>query len=541
MKDTKMDFRNRRKIFTDLDSRTFDILIIGAGITGAGLARDATMRGLTVALVDAADISAGTSSRSSKLIHGGSRYVAQGDVTVVRMAANERKCLRRIAPHLSITNPMVIPAKSIVEKQLLKGFIWTYEKLGNVEKHELHQMWSKQHLQKEEPLMRRSVNQNGALVFPEYLTDDARLTLANARCAYANGAVVATYAAARAIIFDGSRVAGAEIKSTLPGDDSAAAVRAHIVINAAGPWVDDIRLMEDPKAGRRLQLTKGIHVVVSRDRLPVTRTIIMRAPDKRGLFAVPRGNHVYIGTTDTFYPRHDYWPEITREDINYLLETTLAYLDVAPFKDDDIIALWAGLRPLLGEEGKKPSEISRRDEIMTGPGGLLSVAGGKLTSYRAMAEQTIDQCELILKRKHVRALTDEEPLVGGDFAGTVQELGARIAALGLSPAQAQRAAFLYGSEALTLFTEEKGIAPEVRHAVLAEGALTLEDYWVRRSARAHFGEPGVESSMEKAADLMGELLGWSEDRREMEIKSCRDALANEMGAVKTKKENVDEQ
>jgi glycerol-3-phosphate dehydrogenase len=533
MSSSHLDLRNRDALFSALEGETFDLLIIGAGITGSGIARDAAMRGMRVALVDAGDIGAGTSGRSSKLIHGGSRYMAQGDLTVVRQAANERKVLRRIAPHLSLTNPMVIPARSKVAVQGIKAFIWSYEKLGNVEKGERHEVWTRKRLQQEEPLV-RAADFAGAVVFPEYLTDDARLTLGNARSASGAGAVVVTYAAAREIVKQGSRVAGAVVQSTLPGDVRTASVRARVVINAAGPWVDAVRLMEDPAAGKRLQLTKGIHVVMSRERVPVNRTVIMYAPDGRGLFVVPRGGHVYFGTTDTFYPEAEYVPEITREDIDYLLTTAMSYLDVGALTDGDILALWSGLRPLLGEEGKKPSEISRKDEVMEGPGGLLSVAGGKLTSYRAMAEGIVDRCEKLLGRTHVHAPTAEKPLPGGDFSGTFTALCSGIERCGLTPGEAERAALLYGSEAFDIFAREKGIAAEVRHAVLAEGACTLEDYWIRRSARARFYEQGGPADLEAAADLMGELLGWTDGEKARQVQSCRDIRAHEMEYIQIK-------
>jgi glycerol-3-phosphate dehydrogenase len=249
---------------------------------------------------------------------------------------------------------------------------------------------------------------------------------------------------------------------------------------------------------------------------------------------VPRGNYVYFGTTDTFYPKTEYWPEITREDIDYLLKTAMAYLDVEPFTDGDIISLWSGLRPLLGEEGKKPSEISRRDEIMEGPGGLLSVAGGKLTSYRAMAEQIVDRCEKLLNHAPVHSLTAEEPLPGGDFSETFEALCSRIELCGLTPQDAERAAFLYGGEALTIFAQQKGLAAEVRHAVLAEGALTLEDYWVRRSARARFDVQGGLADLELTAAIMGPLLGWTDAEKMRQVQTCRQTRMDEMRHVQTK-------
>jgi glycerol-3-phosphate dehydrogenase len=292
--------------------------------------------------------------------------------------------------------------------------------------------------------------------------------------------------------------------------------------------------MEDSGAVKKLQLTKGIHVVMSRDRVPITRTIIMYAPDGRVLFVVPRGSHVYFGTTDTFYPRAEYWPEITREDIDYLLNTAMAHLNVAPFTDGDIVGLWSGLRPLLGEEGKKPSEISRRDEIMEGPGGLLSVAGGKLTSYRVMAEQIVDRCEKLLNRTPVHAPTAEEPLPGGDFSETIEALCSCIERCGLSPKEAKRAAFLYGSEALVIYAQDKGPAAEVRHAVQAEGALTLEDYWVRRSARARFQAQSELSDLEAAANIMAPLLGWTDAEKDQQVRLCREIRTDEMRNILSK-------
>ncbi len=212
-----LDLRDRTASFSALEREPFHILIIGAGITGSGIARDAAMRGFRVALVDAADIGAGTSSRSSKLIHGGSRYLAQGDVLCVRQAANERRILRNIVPHLAITNPMVLPAKSWSHLKAIQAAMWTYEKLGNMDKSEFHAVWDTERIRREEPCI-RTENLTGAVVYPEYLTDDARLTQANARSAAGYGARVVTYAAVEKILKNNARISGAIVRSTLEGD-----------------------------------------------------------------------------------------------------------------------------------------------------------------------------------------------------------------------------------------------------------------------------------------------------------------------------------
>ncbi|RJP18705.1 MAG: glycerol-3-phosphate dehydrogenase/oxidase [Candidatus Abyssobacteria bacterium SURF_5] len=528
MKTHALDLRDRRKSFGRLEEQVFDVLVIGAGITGCGIARDAAMRGLSVALVDRADIGAGTSSRSSKLIHGGLRYLAQGDLFVVKEAAVERRAVRAIAPHLAQTMPMIIPLRGKTDQAKMVAAMVAYEKLGGVAPEEAHEVWDQAELHAREPRV-RSGKLIGAVVYPEYVTDDFRLTLANARSAASHGACVDTYARVETLLLEGGKAAGAIVQAALPGEDDAARVRARVVVNAAGPWVDAIRRLEDAAAKKKLQLTKGIHLVVRRERLPLDNTVIMATPDRRSIFAVPRDCFVYIGTTDTFYPQAEYWPGITSEDFDYLLLPASAMFDIEPLTGNDVVSAWAGLRPLLGAEGKSPSEISRRHETMEGPGGVLSVAGGKLTSYRSMAERVVNLCEKRLQRKSNPPPTAEEPLPGGDFAGGPEKLRSQLESLGLNPADSERAARLYGAEALEISSKDAGPAGEVRHAVECEGALTLEDYWFRRSARARF-DVGPPSALIRAAEHMSALMGWSEDEQMRQIERCRNLHAEELKA-----------
>ena len=472
-----IDATKRKTLLRKSGTRYFDVLVIGAGITGCGIARDTAMRGLTTLLIDAGDIGSGTSGRSSKLIHGGLRYLAQGQMNVVREAARERRILRNIAPHLSLTNPMVVPARSKNALHILRTAMWAYEKMGEVDKKERHVLWGPNEIRSNEPSVQFDQFE-GAVVYPEYLTDDARLTLANARSAAGYGAEVFTYVAVENILIENGKASGAILRDTLDPNADTFNVRAGKVINAAGPWVDGIRKLEDEGAKDKLQLTKGIHIVLSKNRLPIHNTVVWNAPDKRSLFAVPRGRFVYIGTTDTFFPKPAYWPEITKADIRYLVDSANTIFSIDPITGKDILALWSGIRPLLGGKGKKPSEISRRNEVMTGPGGMLTVAGGKLTSYRSMAERVCDQCEKNLGRKPSVCRTGETPLPGGDFTGSFDALKSRITHLGLSGTGAERAARLYGAEALELFAQNQGPKAEAAFAVTHEGAVTLEDYWI---------------------------------------------------------------
>lgn len=490
------DTRDRARTFAALERGVFDLAVIGGGITGAGIARDAALRGLSVALVEARDYASGTSSRSSKMIHGGLRYLAQGDVALVREAASERQVLRRIAPHLTRLSPFLIPTVSLAMAAKLRAGLWTFEKLGAVPEDERHYTVGRGELAEREPLMRLD-GLNGAVVYPEFLTDDARLVLANIRSAVAAGAVALNHAEAVAV-----DAHGLTARSTLSGEELGARIRASLVINAAGPWVDRVRALEAGEGGTRLSLSRGVHLVVARERLPVNATLILRAPDKRSIFAVPRGAVTYIGTTDVFQDDVAYWPEPRRADIDYLARTVAERLNTAPIADHEITALWSGVRPLIAQPGKSSSEVSRKDEVWTSPAGMISIAGGKLSAYRAMAERVVD---LVVKRLGAAALpcvTAEQPLPGGGAVAVGTD--ARLAAL-------------YGDEAAAVADD---VAAEARRAVTHEAAATLEDYWVRRSARAWFDPDAGRAALAPAAAAMGALLGWTAAEQARQVTAC---------------------
>ena len=518
-----------------LERERFDCAVIGGGITGVGIAREATLRGLSVALLEAEDFASGTSSRSSKLIHGGLRYLSMGDIALVRETALERKEIHRLAPHLAEPRWVVVPTRSRTGLMKMRAGITTYEKLGAVEDADLHRNWSRRELETEEPLLDRSRFAH-ACVYREYLTEDARLVLANLRCAVAGGAVVLNHAPVDAISGESGGADGVEAECALSG--RRVRVRARCVINAAGPWVDRVHQIEDPGAPPRLHLSKGVHVVVPEERLPVRNIVILGAADRRSIFVIRRGEAVFIGTTDTSYEHgSETWPRITRDDVEYLLDPLARNLSVEPLAPEEVVAAWSGLRPLIAEPGKKAHEISRRDEIWIGPKRVVSVAGGKLTGYRPMTRTAVEKaaevCELPLAAPSER----EAPLPGGDFDGDLEGLSARLQReTGLEPAAAARMVRLYGTEAgevvgrgsNPLVPGASVLSGEVSWAMEVEGAARLEDVLYRRTRAALYQPSAREALVEPIADRMAEHLGWGAARREQEINAGRERLARDL-------------
>jgi glycerol-3-phosphate dehydrogenase len=512
----------RASTLREFESRELELLVIGGGITGGGIARDAALRGLSTGLVEAVDFAAGTSSRSSKLIHGGLRYLQQGDIALVREAANERAVLRRIAPHLAQPLRMVMPTYRLSTQVKLKAGLFMFEKLAPVDADERHRMWDRAEATAAEPLL-APAGLHGAAAFTEYLTDDARLVLANVADAHAAGALVANHVEVTAV--ERGRVT---VRDAFTG--ATFAVRARVVVNACGPWVDELRRRARAEGGRRLQLTKGVHLVVPWAKLPITHCVIMTARDKRSIFVVPRDGTTYIGTTDTFYASPALVPEVTREDVDYLLEATNRTFRDTRLVAADVSGSWSGLRPLLAEEGKSPSEISRRDEIMVDDAtGLVTIAGGKLTAYRRMAERIVDLVYERLGRRAEPCRTEHVPLPGGD--GPVPALPATLA-----PETRSRLARLYGGTctrllardptAATLPTMPGLLRAEIDHAIDEEMALTLEDVLERRT-RALLFEPtqGV-AGAEEVAGIMAARLGWDAARTATEVEHYRRLAAD---------------
>jgi glycerol-3-phosphate dehydrogenase len=528
----------REAALAALPGTDLDLLVIGGGITGAGVARDAALRGLKVALVERTDWAAGTSSRSSKLIHGGVRYLEQGDLGLVREAASERAVLRRIAPHLTAPLLMVMPTYGRAMQAKLALGLWTFERVATVPAAERHQLWSREEALTREPTLDGSTL-HAAVVFTEYLTDDARLVLETAKGAHAAGALCVNHAEVTAL---SPARAGTEVSLRDRESGSVRTIRSRVVVNAAGPWVDEVRRLAGALSGPRLHLTKGIHLVVRHDRLPVRHIVVMRARDRRSVFAVPRGGVTYLGTTDTDYGTPTEHPEVTAEDAAYLLEAANRTFARPPLAERDVTAAWAGLRPLLHEEGKRPSEISRKDEIMAAPdAGLISIAGGKLTTHRRMAERVVDLVCRRLGRPAAPCRTAAVPLPGGEMTPAellvlTHTLRERLPQR--PPGGAERLVGLYGAGAARLASRAAAdpsagellpgptgvLRAEIEHVLDDEMALTLEDLLERRTRLLLFdAHQGLDAAPAVAA-LAAKRLGWAPARTAAELEAYR-ALA----------------
>jgi glycerol-3-phosphate dehydrogenase len=528
-----------------LSREAFDLIIIGGGITGAGVAREASRRGLRVALLEGEDFASGTSSRSSKLIHGGLRYLERGEVTLVRKTALERKEIYRAAPHLSEPRWMVMPTPGRTLLYSLRLAVTTYEQLGAVERKDGHRAWSGSTLAEEEPLLDRSAFPH-ALAYREYLTDDARLVLANMRSAVAAGAVVLNHAPVVGLLRSGDRAVGVEARCALT--NQTVEIRGRVIVNATGPWVEALQKLENPKAPPLLHLSKGIHISIPASKLPVRNLLVLTARDKRRIFVLRRGDAVYIGTTDETYSRGaELWPKIEREEVEYLLEPIPRHFTCGPFAPEDVTGAWAGLRPLIADPTKKdPTELSRRDELLLGPLGIISVAGGKLTGYRGMARRVLESVAERLGALSEpggaagQALADppepDEPLPGGDFDGDLDALASRLAAAHrLDERTAARLARLFGAEAeqvLTLGSQEvypgsACVGGEVRFAIEQEGAANLEDVLYRRTRLPLYGlEP--RRAIEPIATQMAVVLGWDAERVKREIAHAHGRLDDDL-------------
>lgn len=513
----------------ELEAEEFDVVVVGAGITGAGVARDAAARGLRVAVVEAHDVAMGTSSRSSKLIHGGLRYLASGEVDLVRKTARERNAVHEMAPHLAEPCWMVVPARNRAVVTKFRAGIAAYEKLGAVLDADRHQVWDEDSIADHEPFLRTDPY-NRAVAYREYLTDDARLVIAVLRAAVAEGAVVATRLPVVGTIAEAGRLKGVRCRCAQTGEELI--VRAKVIVNAAGPWVEELARFEldsvapGDEPSTRLHLSKGVHVVVPASRLPARHLVICNTADKRSIFVIPRGDTVYIGTTDTSYHGDNpLWPEIDAEDVRYLLAPISRYYDIEPLSPDDVIGAWAGVRPLIAEEGKSAKEISRKDEVLVGAGGMVSIAGGKLTGFRRMAEEVVEVVANELGRP-LGAGPGTRAVPGGDVDSVPTE----------NDALSLRLRRLYGSEASLvtargaerLVSGAPVLSGEVDWAIDIESAHALEDVVYRRTRVAWYVPEHRDALAVAIAERMAAKLGWSEAAMAKELASVRQRYGDEL-------------
>lgn len=522
----------RLDVLDDLDNQSFDVAIIGGGITGAGVARDLSRRGLSVVVFEANDYASGTSSRSTKLIHGGLRYLAMGEFRIVRKTASERKVIHRMAKHLAEPRWMVYPTAKRREQALVRLGVTAYELLGGVARHERHQTWNRTLLKAREPLIDQRAFRS-AVVFREYVTDDARLVLANLRDAAAHGAVVLNHC--RVVDLHGEPKASA-VQASCRLTRRHVTIGAGAIINASGPWVDPVRRLEGAMDDR-LILSKGVHLTLASDRLPVNNTVTMPMPDGRTLFVVRRGDATYVGTTDTLVDRDpEVWPSITDEDVAYILRAVERTFDVASIEPCEVQAAWAGLRPLIADGEDNPGEISRKDEIWVGERGMITVAGGKLTGYRLMAEKVADTIQANSSVTVGTSPKESDFLPGGAFDGEVGDLAAHISQThNLGIHTSHRLASLYGSECSEILNlgsdpiapDSKVIFGEIPWAIEYEGAATLEDVFYRRT-RAAWYEPNACELLQPMASIMAQYTGWSQERVEQEVAATSAVFQSEL-------------
>ncbi len=467
-----------------LTSNPLDLLIIGGGIVGSGIARDAAMRGLRVGLIEQHDFAFGTSSRSSRLLHGGLRYLAQGRVGLVHEASVEKKVIHEIAPHLAAPLPFIFPTyrgnRQWVLWQLKVG-VKIYDllcggrNLGD-------STWLNQNEALEKVPGLRAEGLNGAVRYFDGFTNDARLVMDTLRSAAQARAVVANYC--RFVNAVRNSVWSCEVEDVLTGQKQT--VHAYALVNATGPWADGL-----PHSKVKLRLTKGVHLVVEKNRVPVSETVVM-TEGKRILFAIPWGERTILGTTDTDYSGSLDEVRAEQADIEYVLQITNQFFPAAKLRLADVLSAWAGLRPLLADRTGKPSDISRSHEIRSSEPGWWDVAGGKLTTYRLMAEQTVDRVTGWLRklepgRDFKPCGTGQQPLIAPEDAAGVS---------GILPPPTGREA--------------------VVHYVEREWAVHLDDVMVRRTSW-HYYLANAGHVAEQVVDWMGQSLGWSAQTRAAEL------------------------
>ncbi|PLR67589.1 glycerol-3-phosphate dehydrogenase/oxidase [Bacillus sp. UMB0893] len=533
----------RDEILNKMTKETYDVFVIGGGITGSGIALDAASRGMKIGVVEMQDFAAGTSSRSTKLVHGGLRYLKQFEVKMVAEVGKERAIVYENGPHVTTPEWMLLP----MHKGGTFGPFSTsiglrvYDYLAAVKRGERRKMLSAKETLAKEPLVKKQGLKGGGY-YVEYRTDDARLTIEVIKEAVRFGADAVNYAKAEGFIYDKGKVVGVHILDTISGEKYD--VYAKKIINAAGPWVDQLREMDHSKKGKSLQMTKGIHLVFDQSKFPLKQAIYFDTPDKRMVFAIPRDGKTYVGTTDTVYKEDPKNPRMTVRDRDYVIESINYMFPELTITAKDVESSWSGIRPLIHEDGKDPSEISRKDEIWTSESGLITIAGGKLTGYRKMAEHIIDVIVKDFKDEGLEDFgickTKNMPISGGHVGGSscleafVKTKTEQGMELGLTEMQAKHLARRYGSNAdallervqsLNSLAEAYGlpihILAEIDYAITEEMAAAPADFFVRRTGSVYFDINWAKTYNEPVTNYMAEKLKWSPEQKQRHIEKLQ--------------------
>lgn len=524
----------RPQLLHQMQTNEWDVLIIGGGITGAGILLDAVSRGLKAALIEMQDFAAGTSNRSTKLIHGGLRYLKQLEIGLVAEVGRERAVVYENAPHVTRPEWMLLPLmEGGTYGKLAASFgIRLYDYLAGVKRTERRQMLSREEALAKEPLLNPD-GLKGAGYYVEYRTDDARLTLEVLKKAVQLGGVAINYCKALQLIKENGQLLGIHVQDELQPHHSFD-IRARVIINATGPWVDEIRDWDHSKQGKTLHWTKGVHIVVDASRFPLSNPVYFDVPDGRMIFAIPRSGKTYIGTTDTNYTGDVMYPRMTLADRDYLLEAVNTMFPSVRLLPEDVESSWAGIRPLIHEDGKNPSEISRKDEIFQSSSGLITIAGGKLTGYRKMAEKVVDivvqRIGQVTGQTYPGCQTEHLRLSGGEFHQSsewddfVHTMTREGELLGLSSQEARQLVERYGKNVERVFNWlrneplDAGLAiPKDIYAALQYGleeemVCRAEDFFIRRTGSLYFNMNLVLSYQHSVVDFMAKRLQWSDDR-----------------------------
>ena len=516
-----------------LTSGELDVLVIGGGVVGAGAALDAVTRGLKVGLVEARDYAAGTSSRSTKLFHGGLRYLEQFNFHLVFEALRERQLvLNTLCPHLARPVPIIYPLEKPIDRAYVGMGIGVYDVMGagrGVPHH--HKHMSKRKTLESFPSGKGSVIR-GAIRFYEGQVDDARHTMMIARTAAEYGAHVVNSTRVTRFVREGDRVAGVGVTDLETGREFE--IRAQHVINAAGVWTDEIQQMVGGRGGFRVRASKGVHLVVPRNRINSKTGIITRT-EKSVLFIIPWGSHWIIGTTDTDWNLDLAHPAASRSDIDYLLAHANSLL-ADPLTREDVVGVYAGLRPLLSGESDSTSTLSREHAVASPVRGLTVIAGGKYTTYRVMAEDAVDNAVHSMERKIAKSVTDRTPLVGADgYFGLWNARHNTAERTGLRVSYIEHLLNRYGSlytDLLDMIAEKPELgeplpgAPEylkaeVVYAASHEGALHIDDVLTRRTRISIEVPDRGEVAAGAVAELIGPVLGWDDEHAANEIDHYR--------------------
>ncbi|TAI47753.1 glycerol-3-phosphate dehydrogenase/oxidase [Flagellimonas allohymeniacidonis] len=518
---------NRERKVQDIAKDSFDLIVIGGGITGAGIALDAASRGMKVVLLEKGDFASGTSSKSTKLIHGGLRYLKQFDFWLVKEVGSERAIVHKLAPHLVLPEKMLLP---LIEggsygKWLTSIGLKVYDILAQVSGDDKRQMLEKKEAMKLEPLLPKKIL-NGAGYYAEYRTDDARLTMENLKTSVSYGAQALNYAKVTDFLYENDKVAGVKIKDEVTGKEHE--IKSKYVISAAGPWVDELRSVNKSKKGKRLHLTKGVHLVFPKEKLPVKQSVYFDIPDGRMMFAIPRGKVTYVGTTDTNFNLDKDHVQTDVADAIYLISAVNNMFPDINLEMEDIISSWAGLRPLIHEEGKSASELSRKDEIFTSDTGLVSIAGGKLTGYRKMAERVVNRIVKKMEEDYdiepKPCLTDKIPLCGNDFKKFkhvkkyIDEVYNRIKEEGFTHHDAWYLVTTYGKQTETILENYASlrnkdsyirmIRAEAQFSIAHEMALNPMDFFIRRTGRLYFDIDSVREYLDPILEEFKKAFGY---------------------------------